>query len=167
MGYPFSLGVESFLLRVIPHGHNDVLRRVYATRRSGRACHEELPIPGGDFSGQPSAILQREIQILRRFDRRDGVPLDGDVARELGFQQQTFPVARHDRACQAVAIFQGDLVRGRPRSAYQQQHYTQEATTHLRSPRKTSTCIHLGLDFTRAEVKRPCRNKPGNRKREL
>ena len=63
-----------------------------------------------DIAGEHSAVVGCNVYRLTRRDFLNGIPLDLNFTREIGFQGHSFTIRIYDRARQPIAVFQADLV---------------------------------------------------------
>jgi hypothetical protein len=120
MAEALDLVVVGFLLGIIADANDGIFG---SDNKAGFFCGDfKFAIGGGDGADDGLAILQGKMERLRGYDGSDGIPLETDVTRKLGFQQKGFGVGLDDGSGQTVAIFQSHLIGWRTRRANEQKH---------------------------------------------
>lgn len=108
MAEALDLIVVSLLLRIVANDLDGIL-----------GGHDGAGVLGGDFkfavtgcdgADNGLAVFEGEMQSLRRHDGGDSVPLDVDVAGEIGLDQKSFCIGLDDGSGQPVAVFQSYLI---------------------------------------------------------
>src|SRR3984957_20021304 len=120
------------LLVIVAHYDHGGLGRFHCPRRS--RCYVESAVRGGHFADHHLAIFETQVQVLRRNNGSDGLPLHVDVARQFRFDQECLVVRLDDVTGKPVAVFEGYLIGV---SAHRKDTYSyrkDQTSTHVLSP---------------------------------
>src|SRR5665213_345309 len=104
-----DLGLNLGLLVTVADKLDGILRRCDHSGSLG--CYVESSIHAFDRTDDGLAIAETDVQGTRRRDSGDRVPLQSDLARILGLDDQSLGVAAENGAGDSIAVGERDLIR--------------------------------------------------------